>query len=112
MRRKAEIFASGSARNSAGRRLDFALPPAPRLFDVHKPVTCACRGDAKRRLSYQDKHTSRLQMVVLVPIKDEYGSLNVGFEKLVQAHLKACHSSGFMIQYYCSPHRTKGEDNG
>ena len=53
VRRKAEIFASGSARNSASRRLDFALPPAPRLFDAHKPVTCACRGGAKRRPSYQ-----------------------------------------------------------
>lgn len=27
-------------------------------------VTCACRGDAKRRLSYQDKHTSRLQGII------------------------------------------------
>ena len=90
---KADDRPSGSAGDSAS----VSTPLFRISVELSLRGVCLSRRSEATPLSYQDKHTPRLQMVVLVPIKDEYGSLNVGFEKLVQAHLKACHSSGFMI---------------
>ena len=60
MRRKAEILASGSARNSAGRRLDFALPPMQTHFVekfvgplVYRDVCLSRRREAAPLVSRQ-----------------------------------------------------------